>query len=519
MNTDKMVDLINGYKKEYVYEQYTRIVYDYKKYDNITKKKMIQEIYKVYSDYNNIIDICTTRELKYLKKLLSNNGNMKDLLGDKYKWERRSLSDKFITCWDFDRVFIPLEIKDIVKEAIKKVDWDIAKRNDRINEIVVGFCKVQGVTMFGFICSVGSILLGIDEETLWNFMLNNRLFNYYVFLYDEHLDNWDKPMLMAVYQDYYSYKDEFKEGRVKYKVGKMMNLDTDMFKTIFYNDFDIRNKKIKKFIDELMELPFFWRDVLEEMKVYTLLNLDRDSLKKAIREVPVLRDYDLDYLFKDMDLAMDEMPSGVLNGLTPIEYRELCLEDELAKYEIEKDYVKQKDACLSESDASLFYKIYFGLLEFTNDKYVIKKNLKLYGQEGINPQEIVDIIDKFWQNKSELVDEFCTKNPYGFNKEELDITSKFKDGIRDMFIFVKFEEDYTAVMDKNRVYMIKGINDNLDNIISYEDLPHVAITSIIPFKNYLIYDGILIGLAIKMGNNMVKTIMDDYDKSMKYYHM
>ncbi len=195
------------------------------------------------------------------------------------------------------------------------------------------------------------------------------------------------------------------------------------------------------------------------------------------------------------------------------------MEDELAKYEIEKDYVKQKDACLSESDASLFYKIYFGLLEFTNDKYVIKKNLKLYGQEGINPQEIVDIIDKFWQNKSELVDEFCTKNPYGFNKEELDITSKFKDGIRDMFIFVKFEEDYTAVMDKNRVYMIKGINDNLDNIISYEDLPHVAITSIIPFKNYLIYDGILIGASIKMGSNMVKMIMDDYDKSMKYYHM
>ena len=143
MDTDKMIDLIKGYKKEYVYEQYTRIVYDYKKYDNITKKKMIQEIYKVYSDYNNIIDICTTRELKYLKKLLSNNDNMKDLLGDKYKWERRNLSDKFITCWDFDRVFIPLEIKDIVKEAIKKVDWDIAKRNDRINEIVVGFCKVQ----------------------------------------------------------------------------------------------------------------------------------------------------------------------------------------------------------------------------------------------------------------------------------------------------------------------------------------------------------------------------------------
>ena len=83
MQTMKMYERINWYKKEYVHEQYSRIVEHFKDYDKITKKKMLESIYKVYNDSNNIIDICTTRELKYLKMLLDEKNNMKELLGKK----------------------------------------------------------------------------------------------------------------------------------------------------------------------------------------------------------------------------------------------------------------------------------------------------------------------------------------------------------------------------------------------------------------------------------------------------
>ena len=62
----KMYDKISKFRKEYVYEQYTRIVKHFKTYEKITKVKMLDAIYKVYDDPKNIIDICTTRELKYL---------------------------------------------------------------------------------------------------------------------------------------------------------------------------------------------------------------------------------------------------------------------------------------------------------------------------------------------------------------------------------------------------------------------------------------------------------------------
>ena len=74
----KMYNEINYLIKDYVYDQYTKIVEDFKDYEKITRVKMLDAIYKVYSDYNNIISLCTTKELKYLEKIIKNQDNSKD---------------------------------------------------------------------------------------------------------------------------------------------------------------------------------------------------------------------------------------------------------------------------------------------------------------------------------------------------------------------------------------------------------------------------------------------------------
>ena len=70
MLTRKMFERINDYKKEYVHDHYSRIVDPFKNYERISKKKMLEEIYKVYDNPENIVDICMKNELKYLKMLL-----------------------------------------------------------------------------------------------------------------------------------------------------------------------------------------------------------------------------------------------------------------------------------------------------------------------------------------------------------------------------------------------------------------------------------------------------------------
>ncbi len=514
----KMHNEINNYRKEFVYEQYTRIVEGFKHYEKVSKVKMLDEIYEVYANPDNIINICTTRELKFLKMVLDNKILQKDYanLKDKYDWEIDILKDKFLL---YEDLTIPEEIIDKVKKALKKVNWKEKKKIDELNEILVSYCKIQGTALLDVVCDIASEITDLDEEIVWEHMLHNKLFYYYVFLGADDIDDQGEIIPMAIFQDYYGIKDEIKEQRQKQGLTGEYEIDLRILKTLFYNDFDINNPKIKKFLEELKSLPFFWYDAIDMVKEYALLNKDRKPLKKAIAEVPSLHYVDLTHFFKTLDEAMDEMPSGVLNGFTPNEAKEILGKKEKIKAKKAKNYIKQQNACLSKKDADLFYKIYFGLLDFTNKKYKINKHLKIYNQKKLNPLELSDVIEKYWENKDKITKDFCSTNPYNFNEEELDITREIAKGIRDVFILAKYEQEYTPFMTTDKIYMVKGLRDNIDNIISYDKLPVAFLASVIPFKGNLVYDGIFIEFGIELGDEISEVIEIAYNSLMKYYHL
>ena len=515
----KMIEEVKGLRKEFVHDVYTRIITNFKNYDKITKTKMIEEIYKVYSDYNNIIDICTERELNYLKLVLNKD---KKYLDKKYEWEKRTLYSKFLVRINHktDEREIPEEIYDNVKEAVSKANLSDVKKKDEINIFAVTYVKIQGSCPMLNIIQIGSPILGITEEELLDHIENNRVFKYYVYVYDKYIEEIDKNITMAIHNDYYHLVDELERERsIQGKRAQVGAIDYEKYKTLFYNNFDINNKIIKKFLEELDKLPFLSFTAIRPIREYALLNRDRSTLKKSIAEVPANKNCDLTDFFNLMDKAMDEMPSGVLNGLTPNELKEVKKEE--LEYEVKKErkYVKQQNACLSKKEADLFYKIYFGLLDFTNQKFKIKPGYKIYNKTGINPQDISEIVDKFWKTKDGVVLEFCLANPYKFNSEEIKMTQNFRKGFRDMFIIVEYQKDYTAMMCNDKAYMIKGINSNIDEVIPYKDLPYVVLTSIIPFGDKLIYDGLFMSYNISFGMGFKKTVERDYEGMMKYYHL
>ncbi len=554
----KMLEEVKHLRKEFVYEQYTRIVPDFKDYEKITKTKMIEAIYKIYSDYNNIINICTTRELKYLKKVLNGKINKKinipedfnlqnatedelnEILKQREKikqqekktaWERKNLYDKFLIRFDYenDKEIIPEEIIDPVKQALKQVNWKEKEKIDELNEILVSYAKIQGSTLIVPLIQFVSAITDLEEETVNHHIFTNKLISYYLFIMKNDSDDYTKNIPMVVYQDYLEYYDELNEQRKKYGMAAPRKIDINSFKTIFYNDLDINNSKIKKFVQVLEKETqgYLFDNIIQSIRICALLNENREPIKSYIKscferfsfyysKVDVST---IEKLITLMDEAMDEMPSGALNGLTPNEAKELKLEEaSFKKKKIEK-YQKQQNACLGEKESKLFYKLYFALLEFTNQKYKINPNYKIYKQHGINPQEITDIIDMFWKNKDLIILEFCMTNPYKFTKEEIKFLEGFKKGIHDSFVLVQYERDYTLLMKNGKIYMVKGLNDNIDNIITYDKLPCFVETSLIEFNGNIVYDGIISSFPVKFGMNFIKTVEKEYKESMKYYHL
>lgn len=519
----KLMDEIKYMNKEYVYEGYYRIVSNPKDYDKITKVKMLNEIYNLYSDYNYIIDICTSKELKYLESIL--NGTNKDIDYKDYKdiniWITRTLCQKFLLIYSLNTSSyeIPEEIIQSVKLAVKNVSYKKKKQADELNELLVSYFKQVGSSLIQSAYQFAMGVSSVDSKTILEHIIKDKVFNYYVIQLSRDVFNNGKEIPYGVYADYLDYIDEIDEKRKVQGLAGSKKIDLKVFKTLFYYDFDINNKIIKEFLDELYNQEFFLSNVINEIKIYSALNEDRKQLKTAIQNIPIVKYKDLSHLFKLMDKAMDEMPSCVLNGFTPNETKNIKMLEIKSEFKKAQSYIPQSKACLDKDDAKLFYKLYFALLDYTNSKYNINPHVKLYKKQNINPEKIRDIIEKLWDNKDEIFTEFIKNNPYKFNDNELNILKEMSSGIRNMYIICKYENEYTGFMAEQKIYMVKGINDNIDNIIPYNSLPYPVITTIMPFKGNLIFDSILLGYGIKIDASVANEILNEYEKMQKYYHL
>lgn len=512
----KLLEKIKEYDKLDVFRRYTKIVKEFKPYDKITKNNMLKEIIKVYSNYENIIDILTTRELKYLKKVIEKRENLEDL---KYDFELKNLREKFLIS-DFS-LEIPEEFLENVVLAVKKYDPEITKKCDIVNEVLVGICKIYGEILPEVLVQIASSLLNLTAKQFEYHLSNNLLFNYYVGFTNYDLHNEIEGVF--VYNDYYECLEDLREQRKLHGRSFSGEIDLEakvtLYKNFFYEDFNIENKKVKKLLDILKKNEFYKlfkdlliRTVILNMDIEPFIDLSCSMLKLSDKE-------SLEYKKLVRDAYM-EIPIACFNGLTKKEAMALDEKEELFEQEKINNYHKQGDACLSKTSAKLFYKLYFALLDFTNKKYGINKKIeKIYKQEGLNPYDLADIIEKLWEDKNVIFPEFIYKNPYHLDKKELKLVKEMQKGIRDNFTIVGFEEEYTAVVYKDRVYMIKGINTNIDEVINIKSLPLIVKTTILPFKDCLIYDSLFFQYPVDMGLQFKELVMDEYNKFVKYYHL
>lgn len=174
---------------------------------------------------------------------------------------------------------------------------------------------------------------------------------------------------------------------------------------------------------------------------------------------------------------------------------------------------------MSKVDVELFYKLYFGILEFTNRKYHVVPGLKIYQPKKIDPRVLVDVIDKFWSKKDSIIREFTFANPFNFNDEEMEIVKDFKKGIRDLFIVMKYEENYTVFISKDSACMVKCITCNIDEIIPNEDLPAPANTTLLPFKNQIVFDSVLTSYPVKVSASIRENMIKEANNSKKIYKL
>ncbi len=83
----------------------------------------------------------------------------------------------------------------------------------------------------------------------------------------------------------------------------------------------------------------------------------------------------------------------------------------------------------------------------------------------------------------------------------------------------KYDEDYTELLLMDGLYMVKVLTRNIDEIISNEQLQIVVQTSIIPFKDQIVFDSVLTEGQISIVTNIKSKIFEDIKTTKKIYKL
>lgn len=488
--------------KQLVYETYIKIVYEIKDYEKITKKNMIEEIIKEYNQKDYLYYICTKKELDFLKFI--NNNKLSTSNMKKYKWEIKTLNEKCI--FSLTTLDVYEEQKKNVEDALKTYKENNKNGYEDIIIFMISKIRTNAQMLTKALVSMVSSLYNINEEGI-NRIMGSPLFHFYCEFSYEYFDFSKTEEEFISYRKYYELLDDLKEARKIYAMAGSIPFDIRDDFDIFYYGFPIRKEKVKKMyetVNKMFEYEFLF-DIIDEARV-----LNDRSLLEEITD---------NKLFEIISDALDECPCSAMNCFTPKEYNKQLYE----QINLDKHFLRipQNNAHLCKKAADHYYKLYFALLDYINKKYQIHPEIKkINNQKELDVNKLDDIDKYLWEHK-ENIDDFIKDNNYNFNEEELLEIKEFKNAITsDYFVIVGFEREYTKILsDDGKLYMVKGIRTDFDKIIDSDELPKIINTTLLMFKNNIVFKSFFRKIDIVFGNDIKKDILDNMESAIIYYHL
>jgi hypothetical protein len=146
---------------------------------------------------------------------------------------------------------------------------------------------------------------------------------------------------------------------------------------------------------------------------------------------------------------------------------------------------------LSEQEFELFSSSFVSVLQYVNQKFEMFPHItstELF--LSLKSEERFTLHSKLYDN-IKIIDEFLMDNPDRLAPEQLAVVSQFKRFVRGDFFVERFLSKYTIFIDeKDRVYGVLGLTEPLNEMIDKSYLPLNIYTTLLPFNDKIVYDGI-----------------------------
>ena len=170
---------------------------------------------------------------------------------------------------------------------------------------------------------------------------------------------------------------------------------------------------------------------------------------------------------------------------------------------------------LTNKEYKEFLKTHLDLLFYVgHKKSILPKDLSLKTFLNLDLQIKFKCRETLFEDEN-IIDEYIASNFDHLTTDQIKILCGFKKKIRSRFVIFKCLTNYAIFIDTkdNTFYAVKALGDSFDTF--FDNFPVNISTTLIPFKDKIIYDGFIQSSRVYYGRSMTETMNEDYKKAKR----
>ena len=170
---------------------------------------------------------------------------------------------------------------------------------------------------------------------------------------------------------------------------------------------------------------------------------------------------------------------------------------------------------LDRNDGEKFFRLWWNLLFYANQKLNIIKDVPLPDAFSIFPSELTaEVRNKIWEDDSPILSSYILENPNKLSLDDIEILKSWRKRLKNSFFVLKEYKDFTVFMADNKCYGVISLSRPISELMVYS-IPAIVEAVLLPFRGKIIYDSIIASRNISFGAGMRKGLNAEFQEIKK----
>lgn len=170
---------------------------------------------------------------------------------------------------------------------------------------------------------------------------------------------------------------------------------------------------------------------------------------------------------------------------------------------------------LSPEDTEIFAKLYCSLMLHVNRRLEIVRDVRSPEAFRRLPHTMRQEVRNAFLGSPALIDTFVEENPAGLSDDELQIVCSWRNFVSGRFYVFRTLKKHTVFLpgdDAPIAYGVLAITNPFEDLLG-SDLPVLIDTVLLPFRDRIVYDGLLTRFQISFGGGVKRRLNESYKRA------